>query len=329
MVYFRAMKKQEPFTISEQSYDSASDILRKLRRKAREIPFLALMSISGIVCALIACTTIRRVAAGKLPMVHMNIVFLLVFVVALVSASCFFISMMAILARVLQFVREIVREKDELVDNVLHDLKSAVTNIYCNSQLMVSGDKSVGEASRGIQASCDRLIGMIDDNIAITNNCIGLGARRRDPIDLGRMIEDIVDENADAAGRKGVQLRCDVPEEGLRIAADLFKIDALVCNLVDNALKYTPSGGKVAISAKPHGDGFVLTVADTGVGMTGEVQARMYERFYRADISCAEKGSGLGLSMVRSVVRFYGGKISCKSAPGKGTTFTVFLPLAA
>ena len=129
------------------------------------------------------------------------------------------------------------------------------------------------------------------------------------------------------SGEGIVAFESPVPEEELVVFADSSKLDALVGNLVENAVKYTPPGGSVVVSAEAFCEWIRLEVADTGIGMTGEVQERMYERFYRADMSTAEKGSGLGLAMVKSIVKFYGGRIDCKSAPGRGTTFTVELPL--
>ena len=308
--------------------DRHEEVMVRMRRKAKVLPLLMVVSMSAVVCAAAACASMRFVAGSILPVVRMNALFFLVLAGSAIASFLFFVSTRAVLRRVLRLVADVVGEKDVLVDNVLHDLKSAVTNISCNAQLMMSGDRDMRTAGEGILSSCDRLFGMIDDNIAITNNTMGLGVRRRDPVDVARLVSDIVAESGDAAMSRGVVLSCDVPQDGLPVFADLSKLDALVCNLVDNAIKYTPTGGKVEVSIKAVDKGFELKVSDTGVGMTDEVQSRMYERFYRADMSSKEKGSGLGLAMVMSVVKFYGGKILCKSAPAEGTTFLVSLPLS-
>ena len=304
-----------------------SRIVDDIRRKARIVPALLLVSAAGVLGACSTCSSIRFVAGGRLPSVQLNIVFFIVLVAAVVAGLFFVFSVRALLKRVLRLVDDVVREKDSLVDNVLHDIKSPIAGISNCAQLMLAGRRDREQTCESIVSSCERLAKVIDCNIAITNNVMGLGEGRRDSIDMKRFLEDVAEERQEAAGQKGVRLSCDVPGPEFRITADFSKIDCLVCNLVDNAVRYTPSGGAVRMSAKPLAKGFWLEVSDTGVGMSEEVQARMYERFYRADPDGGERGGGLGLAMVKSVVDFYGGRIRCRSAPGKGTTFTVSLPL--
>jgi two-component system sensor histidine kinase BaeS len=104
------------------------------------------------------------------------------------------------------------------------------------------------------------------------------------------------------------------------------KLQQLAGNLIDNAVKFTPSGGKVTVSLSETRDNVVFKVADSGVGIANGDLPKIYDRFYRAERSRGTPGSGLGLSLVRAVVTFYGGDIDCKSKPGSGTVFTVTLP---
>ena len=106
-------------------------------------------------------------------------------------------------------------------------------------------------------------------------------------------------------------------------------LDELVCNLADNAVKYNRPGGRVDLTVRREGEWAAVTVADTGIGIPREHQARIFERFYRVDKSRSKQtgGTGLGLSIVKHIVERHGGSISLESAPGAGTSVTVRLPL--
>lgn len=98
-------------------------------------------------------------------------------------------------------------------------------------------------------------------------------------------------------------------------------------NLLDNAIKFTPQGGEIAVTAKADADWLTVTFQDSGIGMTPEVQAHIFDKFYQGDISHKKKGNGLGLPLVRKIVALYGGQIQVESTPELGSTFTVLLPM--
>ncbi len=153
------------------------------------------------------------------------------------------------------------------------------------------------------------------------------------PIGFSAVAEDVVDIEGDIAVERGVTISYAAPDDEITVISQEITLDSLVRNLVSNAVKYTPKGGRVSVSLmagktlllrRPRA---ILVVSDTGIGMPRKVQRRIYERNYRADWKSDIPGTGLGLSLVRSIVVPCGGSIKCKSAPGKGTTFTVSLPL--
>lgn len=304
-----------------------ADAMADIRRKARATPFVMVVSLAGVVCSCLACFSIRYVAEGGLPEARLNIVFLLVLLAAAVAGALFAWSMRRLLWRTLRLVSKVVEEKDVLVQNVLHDLKSPLASISSHAQLMKVGVREVGEGCDGILSSCDRLVKTINDNIEITNNYMGKGDGTVGQVEVNGLVGDVVDEFRDAARTKGVKLLYSHARNELRAAVSGAKIESLVRNLVENAVKYTPGGGEVDVSVSSVSGGFKLRVSDTGCGMSSEVQSHMYERFYRADPSCAEKGVGLGLAMVESVVELYGGTVECVSSPGKGATFVVSIPV--
>jgi signal transduction histidine kinase len=116
----------------------------------------------------------------------------------------------------------------------------------------------------------------------------------------------------------------------LRVLGDRARLDQLVWNLVENALRYTPRGGRVELGLSGRGGEILLRVRDTGVGIPDQHLPRIFERFYRVDKARSRNsgGTGLGLAIVKSIAEAHGGRVEVESAPGRGTTFTVWLPAA-
>jgi signal transduction histidine kinase len=110
------------------------------------------------------------------------------------------------------------------------------------------------------------------------------------------------------------------------VAGDRNRLQRMAANLLDNAIKYTPSGGRVIVSVRGNAETAILAVSDTGIGIAEQDLPRIFERFYRGDRSRSRAGSGLGLSLARAIATAHGGSITVSSSPGKGSTFTVDLP---
>jgi signal transduction histidine kinase len=110
------------------------------------------------------------------------------------------------------------------------------------------------------------------------------------------------------------------------VSGDISRLQRVVANLLDNAIKYTPAGGSITISVKEGQEEAIVTVSDSGIGIDKGSLPRIFERFYRGDESRSTPGNGLGLSLVGALVHAHGGEIQVKSSPGKGSTFTVVLP---
>jgi signal transduction histidine kinase len=116
-------------------------------------------------------------------------------------------------------------------------------------------------------------------------------------------------------------------EAGLTVAADRDRLRQVLANLVDNAVKYTPRGGRVDVRARRDGTEALIEVADTGIGIADHDLPRIWERLYRGDQSRAERGLGLGLSLVRAIVAAHNGTVEVRSSPGHGSTFSLRLPV--
>jgi len=129
------------------------------------------------------------------------------------------------------------------------------------------------------------------------------------------------------AGRKNLELKIERPSEPVVIHADAFRLEQLLSNLVDNAVKYTEQG-TITVSVKKEPGRIVMKIRDTGIGIAKEHVPRIFERFYVADKSRSRNlgGTGLGLAIVKHIAQLHGGDISVESSPYEGTTFTVTLP---
>jgi signal transduction histidine kinase len=153
----------------------------------------------------------------------------------------------------------------------------------------------------------------------------------RRPTDLAPLITDAVAVVLPHAAEKGVELRSRIAASLGPVDVDRHRIMQVVHNLLDNAIRHTPAGGTVTIGTDSHEGGVRLWVADTGPGIPPEEVDRVFDRFYRLDTSRARSsgGSGLGLAIVKSLAEAHGGRVWVASEPGRGSTFTVMLPVAA
>jgi signal transduction histidine kinase len=146
----------------------------------------------------------------------------------------------------------------------------------------------------------------------------------REIVPLGAVVERAVDLYHDTAEAKGVVLESQV-DDTVVASVDRLRLEQVAANLLDNAIKYTPSGGRVNISVVRQNGRAVLRVHDSGIGIPAAEIPRIWERLFRGDQSRTERGLGLGLSLVKAIVEAHGGSVSVDSTPGQGSTFTVAL----
>ena len=146
-------------------------------------------------------------------------------------------------------------------------------------------------------------------------------------VDLAAIVRQMTEFYASVAEDKGVAFILDLPAGEIVRSAHKAKLQQLVGNLLDNAVKFTPSGGTVSVTLTKEPDTGLarLAVSDTGIGISEEDQPNLFKRFWRSDASRSLPGNGLGLAVVKAIVTSYGGTITCTSRPGVGTTFVVKL----
>jgi signal transduction histidine kinase len=145
------------------------------------------------------------------------------------------------------------------------------------------------------------------------------------PHDLGAIIESTVAPYQKAASEHGLTLQVQLPDPSLTLSCDRTRVEMALSNLLDNAIKFTPQGGNIAVGSGEFEDGLHLWVQDNGRGIHPDDLPHIFERFYRGRDSHAE-GYGLGLSIVQSIVQAHGAKIEVESSPGEGACFTITWP---
>jgi two-component system OmpR family sensor kinase len=218
------------------------------------------------------------------------------------------------------------RGQQRFIADISHELRTPLTTIRGNVDLM-RRMKSVDEESlNAIQAESDRMTRMVGDLLLLAQADAGQTVRR-ERVELDTLMLEVYRQMRPMA--EGIDLSISEEDQAV-VMGDIDRLKQLLLNLVDNARKYTPKGGKVTVGLRREAGWAVLTVADTGMGIPTQELPHIFERFYRVDKarSRAAGGAGLGLSIVQWIVQAHGGKIGVQSEPNRGTTFTVRLPLA-
>jgi signal transduction histidine kinase len=214
------------------------------------------------------------------------------------------------------------------LDNVSHDLRTPLTHLRGAAEMALAGPPDLDryrEALADCVEEADRVLVMLNTLMDISEAETGTLRLVRIDVPIRTLLSEVVELYEDVAEQKGVAVRVAEGAE-VAIAADRDRLRQAVANLLDNAIKYTPSGGTVTLAARRDGEAAVISVADTGAGIAAEEQPRIWDRLYRGDSSRTERGLGLGLSIVRAYVRAHGGDVSVSSAPGRGSTFEIRLP---
>jgi signal transduction histidine kinase len=232
-------------------------------------------------------------------------------------------------------LRELDGLKDEFVALVSHELRTPLTSIRGYLELVLDGepgslDEEQARFLRVVERNAIRLQGLVGDLLFIAQVEAGRLALDHAPVDVAELAAEAVEAARPAADEKGLELVVETPDAA-PVAGDRGRLSQLLDNLVSNAVKFTPAGGRVTVAAAGDGDRLVLTVSDTGIGIPTIEQPQLFQRFFRASSATSEAipGTGLGLTIAKAIAEAHGGRIRCESAEGEGTTFTVELPVAA
>lgn len=228
-------------------------------------------------------------------------------------------------------IEKLVRELKDVSDNIAHDLRSPITRIRGIAETTLTGKQGIREyqeMAAAVVGESDRLVEMINTMLEIAQTDSGVTELSMKPVDMRHIIDDAADLFLPLAEDKNLDLETSVTSAPLIVLGDRAKMQRIIANLLDNAIKFTPAGGKVMVAARADDEKATITVEDTGPGIPAHDLPHIFGRFYRCDKSRSTPGNGLGLSLALALVHAHGGDITVSSSPGTGTTFTVSLPLS-
>ena len=221
--------------------------------------------------------------------------------------------------------------RSEFVANVTHELKTPLTAIRGSIELLKSADRD--EETRRyfydvLDIEAERLHHLIDDMLVLSQIENAKPDSTEQRCDVAQEIRETVARLYPIAEKENISLKVEL-KDGIWVACSSSRLQQMLGNLIENAIKYNKPNGSVKITAEESRQMAVIRIQDTGIGIEEEHFNRLFERFYRVDTSRSRAigGTGLGLSIVKHLAVLYGGEVSVESTPGVGTTFTVRLPL--
>jgi len=239
------------------------------------------------------------------------------------------------LRRALERLTELNQIKANLISNVSHELRTPLAHILGYVELLEEGQlgplsdeqrKAMGVIHRG----SDRLGRLIEDLIEFSTASRSGVVLKLQPVDLPALMRGVIERSSAKAEKAGVRLALHAPPELRSAQADMEKLGWVLFQLVDNGIKFTPTGGEVALRGAKEGTLVRLSVADTGIGIPSERLEEIFEPLHQLDGSPTRRygGTGLGLALVKLIVGAHGSQVHVESEPGKGTLLSFLLPAA-
>jgi len=229
-------------------------------------------------------------------------------------------------------LRRLETMRRDFVSNVSHELRTPLASIKALAETLQDGaisDQAVAhDFLDRVNVEVDKLAQTVHELSQLSRIESGDVAFNIEPVEIGDVIESVVQRLRPQVERSGLSLDTDIPSPSPRAMADSEQLEYVLLNLLHNAIKFTTHGGRILLTATATKDAILISIADTGVGVSPDDIPRIFERFYKADRARAGGGTGLGLAIAKHIVQAHGGQIWAESVEGKGSTFTFTLPTA-
>ncbi|MFQ5996480.1 MAG: CHASE4 domain-containing protein [Dehalococcoidales bacterium] len=225
-----------------------------------------------------------------------------------------------------------INKRVEFTRALVHELKTPITPVMASSELLLEELKegSLLDLAQNINRGAYNLNQRIDELLDLARGEIGMLRLEPESMDPRQLLKGIIDSLMPVASKNGQELSFESPPSLPSVWADEDRLRQVVLNLINNAFKFTPAGGKITLRAKEDGTSLIVEVQDTGRGISKEEQQRLFEPYHRIESEVGHlSGLGLGLSLSKMLVELHGGKIWVKSERGKGSTFGFSIPLKA
>ncbi len=230
--------------------------------------------------------------------------------------------------RMQERIHTLISELQDVTNNIAHDLRSPLTRIRGLAEMTLTGEQSI-EDYRGMSGAvieeCDSLVSMINTMLEIAETDAGVKPLSKETLDIKAIISDVVELYSPVAEDKKIKVALKNGDSSLLISGDRSRLQRAFANLLDNALKFTQPGGRVALETKKQGERICVSIADSGSGISATDLPHICERFYRADRSRSTPGTGLGLSLVQSIILAHNGEMIITSEENAGTQVTIWL----
>jgi two-component system phosphate regulon sensor histidine kinase PhoR len=229
-------------------------------------------------------------------------------------------------------IRRLETVRRDFISNISHELRTPLAGLKALVDTLRGGAiKDPPAAKRFLKrmdAEVDALTQMVEELLELSRIESGQAPLRLAPMPVAEIALPPVDRLRPQAERAGLRLTVVLPPQMPAVLADADRARLVLTNLVHNAVKFTPPGGRITVAARPAEDDILFSVQDTGVGIPAEDLARIFERFYKADRARSGGGTGLGLAIAKHIVQAHGGRIWAESVEGQGSTFYFTLPVA-